>query len=228
MKKYCCFFLLLFTFFGTAQNLRLEDIMKGDEFIGHQPDNHRWSIDGQTVLFDWNPNNEIDNSTYYWNKSSKSPQKVTTSNPIYDVDFIAAQKDFDVVYYTNQGVLYAYTKSTKKTKKIIQSADRISAVQRSTTPDIVFFQQNRNVYQFNTKDFSMVMLTNFKSGKENKAKEEDSFLKDQQKELFQFVRDEAKADEWYAAQSKSKKEKFPKEKRWQLSFFAGKRYRSCT
>jgi hypothetical protein len=69
MKKYCCFFLLLFTFFGNAQNLRLEDIMKGDEFIGHQPDNHRWSIDGQTVLFDWNPNNEVDNSTYFWNKT---------------------------------------------------------------------------------------------------------------------------------------------------------------
>jgi dipeptidyl aminopeptidase/acylaminoacyl peptidase len=211
MKKYCCFFLLLFTFFGTAQQLRLEDIMKGDEFIGHQPDNHRWSIDGQTVLFDWNPNNEIDNSAYYWNKSSKAPQKVTPSNPIYDVDFIAAQKDFEVVYYTNQGVLYAYTKSTKKSKKIIQSADRISAVQRSTTPDIVFFQQNRNVYQFNTKDFSIFQLTNFKSGKENKAKADDSFLKDQQKELFQFVRDEAKADAWYATQSKSKKEKFPKE-----------------
>lgn len=211
MKKYCCFFLLLFTFFGTAQQLRLEDIMKGDEFIGHQPDNHRWSIDGQTVLLDWNPNNEIDNSTYFWNKLSKSPQKVSSPNPIYDVDFIAAQKDFDVVYYTNQGVLYAYTKSTKKSKKIIQSADRISAVQRSTNPDIVFFQQNRNVYEFNTKDFSMVMLTNFKSGKENKAKADDSFLKDQQKELFQFVLDEAKADAWYATQSKSKKEKFPKE-----------------
>jgi dipeptidyl aminopeptidase/acylaminoacyl peptidase len=211
MKKYCGFFLLLFTIFGTAQQLRLEDIMKGDEFIGHQPSNHRWSIDGQTVLFDWNPNNEIGNSPYFWNKSSKSPQKVSSPNPVYDVDFIAAQKDFEEVYYTNQGVLYAYIKSTKKTKKIIQSADRISAVQRSTTPDIVFFQQNRNVYQFNTKDFSMVMLTNFKSGKENKAKEEDSFLKDQQKELFQFVRDEAKADDWYAAQSKSKKEKFPKE-----------------
>ena len=211
MKKYTSLVLLFFTFLASAQQLRLEDIMKGDEFIGHQPDNHRWSIDGQTVLFDWNPNNEIDNSTYYWNKSSKAPQKVSSPNPIYDVDFIAAQKDYDVVYYTNQGVLYAYTQSTKKTKKIIQSADRISAVQRSAHPDIVFFQQNRNVYQFNTKDFSMVMLTNFKSGKENKAKAEDSFLKDQQKELFQFVRDEAKADAWYEAQSKSKKEKFPKE-----------------
>jgi dipeptidyl aminopeptidase/acylaminoacyl peptidase len=211
MKKYCGFLLFLFTIFTNAQQLRLEDIMKGDEFIGHQPSNHRWSIDGQTVLFDWNPNNEIGNSTYFWNTSLKTPQKVTASNPVYDVDFMSTQKEYDVVYYTNQGVLYAYTKSTKKAKKIIQSADRISAVQRSSHPDILFFQQNRNLYQFNTKDFSLVILTNFKSGKENKSKPEDSFLKDQQKQLFQFVRDEAKADDWYAAQSKSKKEKFPKE-----------------
>ena len=132
MKKYCGFFLLLFTIFVQAQQLRLEDIMKGDEFIGHQPTNHRWSIDGQTVLFDWNPNNEIGNSAYFWNPSLKTPQKVTASNPVYDVDFMPTQKDYDVVYYTNQGVLYAYTKSTKKVKKIIQSADRISAVQRSS------------------------------------------------------------------------------------------------
>jgi dipeptidyl aminopeptidase/acylaminoacyl peptidase len=212
MKKYCGFFLFLFTFFGYSQNLRLEDIMKGDEFIGHQPENHRWSIDGQTVLFDWNPNNEIDNSTYFWNKSNKSPQIVSTPNPVYDIDFIASQKDYDVVYYTNQGVLYAYTKSTKKTKKVIQLAERINSVERSSNPDIIFFQQNRNVYQFNTIDFSIVQLTNFKTGKESKSdKEEDSFLVAQQKELFQFVRDEAKSDEWYEAQSKSNNEKFPKE-----------------
>ncbi|MFM7896322.1 MAG: S9 family peptidase, partial [Flavobacterium sp.] len=212
MKKYTTFVLLLFTFFASAQTLRLEDIMKGNEFIGHQPDNHRWSIDGQTVLFDWNPNNEIGNSTYFWNSTLKSPQKVTTSNPIYDLDFMATQKEYDVVYYTNQGVLYSYTKSTKKTKKVIQLAERINAVERSTNADVIFFQQNRNIYQFNTKEFSIVQLTNFKSGKENKSKEEeDSFLKNQQKELFQFVRDEEASSKWYEEKSKSKKEKFPKE-----------------
>ena len=212
MKKYTSFVLLLFTFLASAQNLRLEDIMKGNEFIGHQPDNHRWSIDGQTVLFDWNPNNEIGNSTYFWNTTLKTPQKVTTSNPIYDLDFMTVQKDYDVVYYTNQGVLYSYTKSTKKTKKVIQLADRINSVERSTNADVIFFQQNRNLYQFNTKDFSIVQLTNFKSGKENIAsKEEDSFLKNQQKELFQFVRDEEASSKWYAEKSKKNKEKFPKE-----------------
>ena len=77
---------------------------------------------------------------------------------------------------------------------------------------MTFFQQNRNVYQFNTKDFSIVQLTNFKSGKENKvSKEEDSFLKNQQKELFQFVHDEEASSKWYAEKSKKNKEKFPKE-----------------
>jgi hypothetical protein len=92
--------------------------MKGDEFIGHQPDNHRWSIDGQTVLFDWNPNNEIDNSTYFWNKSSKSPQKVTTSNPIYDLDFMATQKDYDVVVlYQSRRFVCVYQIHKKRLRK---------------------------------------------------------------------------------------------------------------
>ena len=133
--------------------------MKGDEFIGHQPENHRWSIDEQTVLFDWNPNNEIDNSTYFWNKSSKSPQKISSLNPIYDIDFNASQREYQEVYYVNQGVLYVYSKATKKSKKIFQSSERISTVQRSTNPDIIFFLQNRNVFQFNAKDFSISNLS---------------------------------------------------------------------
>lgn len=212
MKKYTSFVLVLFTFLASAQNLRLEDIMKGNEFIGNQPNNPRWAIDGQTILFDWNPNNEIGNSTYFWNTSLKTPQKVTTSSPMYDLDFMVIQKDFDTVYYTNQGVLYSFTKSTKKTRKVIQLADRINSVTRSKNTNVIFFQQNRNVYQFNTKDFSILQLTNFKAGKENKAsKEEDSFLKKQQAALFQFVRDEEASSKWYAEKSKNKKEKFPKE-----------------
>jgi hypothetical protein len=39
-------------------------------------------------------------------------------------------------------------------------------------------------FQLNLKDFTIIQLTNFKSGKESKSsKEEDSFLKNQQKEI---------------------------------------------
>jgi hypothetical protein len=30
---------------GQSQNLKIEEIMKGDEFIGSQPTSGRWSLD---------------------------------------------------------------------------------------------------------------------------------------------------------------------------------------
>lgn len=212
MKNSFTLFALITTFFSFSQALQLEDIMKGNEFIGHQPENHRWSVDGKTMLFDWNPKNEIGNSTYFWNTNSGAAQKVTTTSPIYDIDYDASQKQFDVIYYTNQGVLYSYTKATKKNKKVLHSTDRITAIVRSINPNSIFFQQNRNVYQLNTQDFSIIQLSNFKSGKEKvKSEETEGFLKKQQDELFQFVRDEKQSTKWYEDKSKSKKESFPKE-----------------
>ena len=212
MKNSFTLFALFISFFSFAQALQLEDIMKGNEFIGHQPENHRWSVDGRTMLFDWNPKNEIGNSTYFWNTNSGAAQKVTTTSPIYDIDYDASQKQFDVIYYTNQGVLYSYTKATKKNKKVLHSTDRITAIVRSINPNSIFFQQNRNVYQLNTQDFSILQLSNFKSGKEKvKSEETEGFLKKQQDELFQFVRDEKQSTKWYEDKSKSKKESFPKE-----------------
>ena len=29
--------------------------MQGDDFVGHLPSNPQWSLDGQTLYFDWNP-----------------------------------------------------------------------------------------------------------------------------------------------------------------------------
>ena len=212
MKNFFTLLALFISFFSFSQALQLEDIMKGNEFIGNQPENHRWSVDGKTMLFDWNPKNEIGNSTYFWNTNSGAAQKVTTTSPIYDIDYDASQKQFDVIYYTNQGVLYSYTKATKKNKKVLHSTDRITAIVRSINPNSIFFQQNRNVYQLNTQDFSIIQLSNFKSGKEKvKSEETEGFLKKQQDELFQFVRDEKQSTKWYEDKSKSKKESFPKE-----------------
>ena len=48
--------------------------MKGNTFIGAQPENERWSLDGQKVYFDWNPNNELGTSTYFWKNGLSKPE----------------------------------------------------------------------------------------------------------------------------------------------------------
>ena len=64
MKKIILLFICIFcsTFF-QAQSLKLEEIMKGNDFIGNLPENERWSLDGSTVYFEWNPTKEWGNST---------------------------------------------------------------------------------------------------------------------------------------------------------------------
>ncbi|WP_188361571.1 S9 family peptidase [Flavobacterium orientale] len=211
MKYYfTCFILFLFQlFFG--QSLTLSEIMKGDEFIGHQPENHRWSIDGTTVYFDWNPKNELGNSAFYWKKGMKNPEKVAPS------DLIAArirndnQTDFPTLFFINQGVLYEFDKKTKKKKKIYQSSQGVSNVRRSSNPNQIFFNQNNNLFQLDTKAATLIQITNFKGTKTGSKEDKSNFLSEQQSELFQFIKDQESKKQWNKEQAEKVKEKFPKE-----------------
>jgi len=103
---------ILFIFSSTlfSQNLQLEEIMKGNEFIGQQPSNQRWSVDGKTIYFDWNPKNEIGDKTYYWQQGFSEPKILPKSEFNFsDIQF-QGQEKFDVIYYTNQGALFSYNK----------------------------------------------------------------------------------------------------------------------
>jgi hypothetical protein len=80
MKNIITALFLLFSSLIISQNLQLEEIMKGNEFIGHQPSNQRWSVDGKTIYFEWNPNNEISDKTYYWQKGFSQPKLIAKEN----------------------------------------------------------------------------------------------------------------------------------------------------
>jgi dipeptidyl aminopeptidase/acylaminoacyl peptidase len=203
-------FLLLTSISLYSQKLSLAEIMKGDEFIGHQPENHRWSVDGSTVYFEWNPKNERGTSTYFWMKGMKSPEVYKGDEYFTQLSF-DNQKQFEIHYYIKSGVLYGYDKKTKMHKKIIQSTQGISNLSRSNLPNILFFQQNRNLYRLNMDDFSLIQLTNFISNKSSETKSENTFLNQQQKELFQFIKDQEAKKEWNKAKSEENKEVFPRE-----------------
>ena len=216
MKKYLFSLFIFSTVLVQAQTLSLEEIMKGDDFIGNQPDNPRWSIDGNTIYFDWNPKNEIGNSTYSWKKGMKNPAVLAEDAFDYSDINIPFQNEYEVVYYTKRGNLYSYTRKTKEIKKVYLSNERIYAVARGVNPEMIFFQMNRNVYQLNTKDFSVIQITNFRTGSETPKKEKQlTYLEKQQEELFQYIRDTKAKNDWYAEKYNNNSTDLPK------SFFYG-------
>ncbi len=207
-------FILAFIFFtvsGISQELRLDEIMKGDAFIGVQPSNERWSLDGKKIYFEWNPNNELGTSTYFWEKGMLKPELATSKEASFSKLDFKTKPNSDLAFYIEKGALYSYSIQNKTTKKLLQQSNSISSLQLGKDSGILFFTQNENLQQFDTKQGTIVQLTNFKAGKEkDKEVEKDTFLNNQQKELFQFVRDQEAKKNWNKAKADEKKSDFPK------------------
>lgn len=217
MKKNILILICIFcSSFFQAQVLKLEEIMKGNDFIGNLPENERWSLDGTTIYFDWNPNKEWGNSTYYWKKGMKAPQKASKEEAKFSKFRFVEKEGSGMYYWMDKGQIFLYTIKDKRVKKIYQNNLPVSNLQVGKEDGVVFFKQSDNIFKFDTKLGSLVQLTNFKKGKsEEKPKDQQSFLKDQQKELFQFVRDQEEKEKWNGANEDSKSD-FPK------PYFVGK------
>jgi len=209
--KLILLFLLLSTVSVRAQSLKLEEIMKGDAFIGPQPENPRWSLDGQKIYFEWNPKSEPGSSTYFWKKGMKAPQIIEGREAnLSQLNYIP-NSDKSIFYYIDNGALYSYEAKSAKISKLFQQSSGISNLQVGSDKGIVYFEQRGNVFQLNANEGSLVQLTNFTKGKtKDKPTESKSFLNEQQKELFQFVRDQDAKKKWFDNSAKLFKSDFPK------------------
>ena len=205
-KNFILSFCVLFSITIYSQALKMEEIMKGNTFIGEQPENPRWSLDGQKVYFDWNPKNELGTSTYFWKNGLSKPELASATDAAFSKLDFKKSSNPDLYYYIDKGRLFSYSLKTKTAKKLYQHSSPISNLQTSSETGILYFSQNENLFQLNTNEGSVIQLTNFKKGKgEDVTTEKESFLKSQQQELFQFVRDQDALKKMDFSQSESYK-----------------------
>jgi hypothetical protein len=197
MTRYFLFFIMLLISSAMySQNLKLEEIMKGNEFIGNQPENPRWSHDGSMVIFDWNPENEPGNSTYYWKAGMNKAEKYNSTGYFPSMHELKAQKAHDTVYFIEMGAVFSYIRSAEESKKVYHTSYPVFNLTRGVNPDELFFQQSNNIWRFNIKESSLIQLTNFKKNKESEKPEEENYLTRQQSELFDFINKNTVTKEW--------------------------------
>jgi dipeptidyl aminopeptidase/acylaminoacyl peptidase len=175
--------------------LSLGEIMKGNEFIGHQPENIRWSIDGTKIYFDWNPKNEPGNSTYELTVLQKE-KKTVLADKKKILEFDPSQANFSDQYLIIDGAFVHYSKKTKALKLIYHSDSPIQQIIRSNSPNIVFFQQDANLFSYNNLSGSIQQISNFKKGERDQNKIDSTYLEKQQVELFEYIRDKNERKAW--------------------------------
>jgi dipeptidyl aminopeptidase/acylaminoacyl peptidase len=186
---------------NSISPLSLKEIMKGNEFIGHQPSNPRWSMDGSQLIFEWNPNNEPGESTYFYDLKTKKYRKGSSADFFNYPEAIPNPYNFDVLYYEASDALFKYDFKAQKNTLVSYSNSKIQHVYQTPNQNIIYYLSDNNLFQLDTKTGVNLQITNFIKGEKSSEKKNDSHLEKQQKELFQFIRDQEIEKQFYENQS---------------------------
>lgn len=180
----------------NKSSLQLKEIMKGNEFIGHQPENIRWNVNGTHIEFNWNPENEPGSSTYKVNPLSKDKKIEKLTSPHLSVSYDRKQHLLETQYSIVDGCLIAYHKKELRSELILQTSNPVRNVQRVNDPNKVYFQQGNNLFCYNASKGSIKQVTNFYSGDERNIKKDTSYLMREELTLFQYHKDQQKKKDW--------------------------------
>ncbi|SEW34254.1 S9 family peptidase [Chitinophaga arvensicola] len=186
-----------------AVPLTVEKIMRDPKWIGTSPDNIFWAPDNQTVYFSWNPEKQLSDSLYYAGIKNHTPLKTAAA----DRALLSARaagtynNDKTLLAYAHQGDIYLLEIKTGKTTRITNTTADESNPVFSFGGKQVVFRQSRNLYGWDKTTGLISQLTNFENGSkptgnsDEKGNAAEQYLKAQQLELMQVIRDKkAKRD----------------------------------
>jgi dienelactone hydrolase len=206
-------FLLCFVILArnSGAQLDLKSIMKGQDFIGHWPENPYWSYDGKHICFSWrNPQNtekELTNTPYVYSVSHKKINDWVKKTPFESYD--RRQGDFPNQFYVQNGGIWCFDKITNDHQLIWESNMDIQALFRVRQAENVVIQMNQQLFLLQTKQVPFLkQLTHFQTSNKNGKTKDSTFLEKQQMELFEFIQHKNKESAY--RKSIQAAEKFPK------------------
>ena len=184
----------------------IKNIMRGPELYGRHPDDVRWSADSRWIYFTWlEPGTD-------WREESKQfrvravpgakPQRVS----IQQIDstgsrFAHSERSHNGRYSAVEfnGDIYINDLSTGTTRRLTQTVEAERSPQFSANDREIFFVRSNNVYSIDLSGGFLRQLTDIRPGPapvtdSAKAQGQRGRLEQQQRDLFESVRDRIRAD----------------------------------
>ena len=227
MKKLFTLILLAVSFHSFAQKLEtltVEKIMRDPKWIGISPSNIRWSDDSKKLYFKWNPDSTGQNY-YSITTSDTKPQKVSVAErKVLSSANGRWNKQHTIKLFEKNGDIFLSDIAKGSIAQLTSTTDRETNPVFSSDESKILFIRNDNLYVLNLHNSELVQLTNFvrsgssaptassgRRGSKNStpktnddaANDQQKWLKSQQLELFDVIKEKAKTDKKDEAERKA-------------------------
>jgi acetyl esterase/lipase len=181
------FTIVLLSFLSStqSQDLQLSEIMKGDEFIGEQPQSAFWSHDSKDFFFEWNNTEEY--KTYYSCQLGSSKPLAIKKEELhtYNVNGYYSSPNGEVII-SKHGASIFQIENGKPTQLFKYFRPyQVHAIQNNG--DIILFMDN-NLFLIQKESGAFVQVTNFLEGSKPETSNTENYLEHQQRELFKTVK----------------------------------------
>jgi dipeptidyl aminopeptidase/acylaminoacyl peptidase len=212
-------------FAQKLETLTVEKIMRDPKWIGTSPSNIHWSDDSKKVYFNWNPDKADLEELYSITTNNTKPEKVSLDDrkalPPANGSW---NKKHTVKLFEKNGDIFLSDIVKGKIMQLTSTIDRESNPVFNSDESRVLFIRNDNLYALKLNSGELVQLTNFvrstvaaqaapagrrgRQANENRtgdgsSNEQAKWLKDQQLELFDVIKEKAKDDKLNAAERKA-------------------------
>lgn len=193
---------------GPISHLSIELIMKGEEFVGTEPSDPVWAVDGKTLYFRWKKPGAARAEQYAVTAANPAPRPVTPADLLKLPPLRSSAgrgmyrryggfggmdggMDFDKArqraVFAQNGDLFLLDLATGKTRQLTATEERKYGAGFTADGKKIAFTMADNLFVLSLEDGSVRQLTAFTKKAppaEKKPDEIDKWYADQQKELF--------------------------------------------
>ncbi|MFD2246269.1 prolyl oligopeptidase family serine peptidase [Pontibacter ruber] len=196
--------------------LSVEKIMRDPKWIGISPSNIFWSEDGKKIYFNWNPEGNRKDSLYSVSADGKNIRKVSAQERrSLPSPFGRYNRAENKKVYEKSGDIFLLDIKSGKAQQVTNTSERESSPSFSHDEKKIAYLKDSNLYTWNIANGQVAQLTDFKKGvkpAEGEPKDPQRvWLREQQKELLQIVREREADKEAAKKQQKADTPKRPKE-----------------
>ena len=173
----------------SADSLTVEAIMRDPAWMGHAPEQVRWSPDGQQILFRWNPNPTPGDSLYAYHLRQEKVAPVAPGRRESLLANLSYGPKRRQAVYEKEGDIYWVDLRKGEHRNLTQTTAAESQPSFSRDGKRVFFLRRNNYFALDLDQPQLQQLTRIRKGGPSSdpetSHEQQRFIEQQERQLIQ-------------------------------------------